>query len=91
MAAALTRETGAAVSTFIYPTDNGNLTFALSAANTGNVYIHLSAPAIYQWVGVGTGSEMEGSVMLILYESADKNSQCSIYYPATRKLTSPKV
>jgi hypothetical protein len=58
------RAEGAAYSTFIYPTDHGKLTFALSAANTtGDVYLHLSAPAAYQWVGVGTGSEMDGSVM----------------------------
>jgi hypothetical protein len=35
----------------------------------------MSAPAIYQWVGVGTGSEMDGSVMWIVYESSDKNGQ----------------
>jgi hypothetical protein len=63
----------AAVSTFIYPTGKGNLTFALSATNTGDVYMHLSAPAAYQWVGVGTGSEMDGSVMFILYENSERN------------------
>jgi hypothetical protein len=67
------RAAGAAVSTFIYPTGKGNLTFALSATNTGDVYMHLSAPTAYQWVGVGTGSEMEGSVMFILYENSERN------------------
>lgn len=36
--------------------------------------MHLSAPATYQWVGVGTGSKMDGSVMVIVYENADKLS-----------------
>ncbi|OAK96959.1 CBD9-like protein [Phaeosphaeriaceae sp. SRC1lsM3a] len=67
------RAAGAAVSTFIYPAGKGNLTFALSATNTGDIYIHLSAPVAYQWVGVGTGSEMDGSVMFILYENSERN------------------
>jgi hypothetical protein len=77
VAAATRRVDNAAFSTFIYPTDNGNLTFALSAAKTGDVYMHLSAPATYQWVGVGTGSEMDGSVMWIVYQGSDKNSSVS--------------
>jgi hypothetical protein len=62
-------------STFIYTTDQGNLTFALSAASTGDVYMRLLAPAVYQWVGVGTGSEMDGSVMFIIHEGSEKNSE----------------
>lgn len=69
------RAAGAAVSTFIYPAGKGNLTFALSATNTGDIYIHLSAPVAYQWVGVGTGSEMDGSVMFILYENSERNGE----------------
>jgi hypothetical protein len=37
--------------------------------------MHLSGPATYSWVGVGTGSEMAGSVMWIVYEGANKDSQ----------------
>lgn len=67
--------TASAVSTFVYPTGHGNLTFALSAANTGSLYMHISAPTTYQWVGVGTGSEMDGSVMFVLYENADRGGK----------------
>jgi hypothetical protein len=68
------RAEDAAHATFIYSTGHGNLTFALSAAKTtGDVYLHFSAPVAYQWVGVGTGSEMDGSVMWIVYQSSDKN------------------
>lgn len=65
-----------AYSTFIHSTSNGNLTLALSAANdTGDVYIHFSAPAAYQWVGMGTGSKMDGSVMLIVYKNDSANGK----------------
>lgn len=59
---------------------DGNLTFALSAATTGDVYMNILAPAVYQWVGIGTGSEMDGSVMFILYKGADKTGECSANY-----------
>ncbi|USP80203.1 hypothetical protein yc1106_07477 [Curvularia clavata] len=63
-----------AYATFIEPTSHGNLTFALSAVNgTGDTYIYLSAPTAYQWVGVGTGSQMAGSVMLIVYKNNSAN------------------
>ncbi|EOA85284.1 uncharacterized protein SETTUDRAFT_20797 [Exserohilum turcica Et28A] len=48
----------------------GNLTFALSAVNdTGDTFIHLSGPTAYQWIAIGTGSRMRGSVMLIVYKN----------------------
>ncbi|KAF3047055.1 hypothetical protein E8E12_010844 [Didymella heteroderae] len=72
--AAVSQATNINASTFVYSTSHGNITYALSAMTTGDVYMHLRAPAVYQWVGVGTGSEMDGSVMFILYEGADKNS-----------------
>ena len=74
VASATVHETEASISTFISPTGAGNLTFALIAARNGDVHMHLSAPATYQWVGVGTGSKMDGSVMVIVYENADKLS-----------------
>jgi hypothetical protein len=80
------RATVVAVSTPIHTTDNGNLTFALTATNAGDIYMHLSAPATHQWVVVGTESEMDGSVMFILYEDADKTSQYPFCYFATRNI-----
>ncbi|KAF2682597.1 iron reductase domain protein [Lentithecium fluviatile CBS 122367] len=68
------REEASAFSTFVYATDHGNLTFSVNAANsTGDIFFHLSAPATYQWVSVGTGSEMDGSVMWVVYESSESN------------------
>ncbi|EUC33034.1 hypothetical protein COCCADRAFT_26609 [Bipolaris zeicola 26-R-13] len=60
--------------TFIQSTAHGNLTFSLSAVNsTGDTYIHLSGPTTYQWISVGTGSKMAGSVMLIVYRNESAN------------------
>jgi hypothetical protein len=64
-----------------------DLTFSVSAAASGDVYIHLSAPATHSWVGAGTGSEMAGSVMWILYEGADKNNQSFAAISDLTKLT----
>jgi hypothetical protein len=68
------REKSAAFATFIYPTKEGNLTFAINAdASSGDVYFYLASPASYQWVGIGTGSEMDGSVMWVVYPSSSPN------------------
>jgi hypothetical protein len=75
----VSRATNANASTFIYPTSHGNLTYVLNAATTGDLYMYLHAPATYQWIGVGTGSEMDGSVMFIVYEGADRDSECTCY------------
>jgi hypothetical protein len=87
VAALAPRASGSSYSTFIHPTGHGNLTFAVSAATSGDVYIHLSAPATYSWVAVGTGSEMAGSVMWIVYEGADRKSQSFAPIPNLAKLT----
>jgi hypothetical protein len=70
----LTAAVAASFSTFVYPTKEGNLTFSVNAdASSGDVFFHLAAPASYQWVGVGTGSEMDGSVMWIVFPSSPLN------------------
>lgn len=75
----LSRQEQPAFSTFVYQLDHGNLTFSLNAAQaTGDVLFHFSAPAAYSWVSIGTGSEMDESVMWVFYRSADANSEYSI-------------
>ncbi|KAF2007154.1 iron reductase domain protein [Amniculicola lignicola CBS 123094] len=60
-------------STFIYKAGEGNLTFSLNAEkSTGDVFFHITAPESYQWVSVGTGEEMRGSVMWVIYKSSEK-------------------
>ncbi|KAL1962257.1 hypothetical protein VTN77DRAFT_9847 [Rasamsonia byssochlamydoides] len=60
-------------SVFILPLDNnsGNYTFALNIPeNSEDVYFHLSGPASYSWIAVGTGTEMKDSLMFIVYSNA---------------------
>lgn len=45
--------------------------FALNVADNGDVYYHMNAPASHSWMGVGFGSSMENTRMLISYLSAD--------------------
>ena len=47
----------------------------------GDVYFHMSGPVTYSWLGVGFGSEMADSFMLISYPSAD----------GKKVITSPRI
>ncbi|KAF3033115.1 hypothetical protein E8E11_000644 [Didymella keratinophila] len=46
---------------------NGN------SGNGGNVYLSLSAPTTYSWVGLGMGSSMTNSNMFIMYTDGNGN------------------
>lgn len=73
-----TRESGSnsSLSAFVYNTVYGNITFAVTAVeDAGDLYFHLEAPADNSWVAVGTGSEMAGSVMWIVYRSGDEKGR----------------
>jgi hypothetical protein len=51
----------------------GNFTFAVTTVKeNGDLYIHIEAPAENSWVAVGTGSEMKGSLMWVVYRSEDE-------------------
>ena len=52
---------------------NGNslYVFALNAVANGDVYFHMSGPKTHCWLGVGFGSEMENSFMIIAYAAAN--------------------
>ncbi|KAF2138353.1 iron reductase domain protein [Aplosporella prunicola CBS 121167] len=69
--------TDPAYSTFVHePKPNsGNFTFSLTAVKESNdLYMHLFAPATYEWVGVGIGKHMKDAVMFIIYhDSSGKN------------------
>lgn len=54
---------------------NSNYTFALNIPDDStDLYFHLSGPASYSWLAVGTGSEMKDSLMIVLYSSANGKS-----------------
>ncbi|KAF4448607.1 hypothetical protein F53441_8026 [Fusarium austroafricanum] len=39
-----------------------------ASSNSGNIYIRIQAPVEYQWVGLGTGDQMSGSTMFVIYQ-----------------------
>ncbi|KAG9253261.1 uncharacterized protein F5Z01DRAFT_160486 [Emericellopsis atlantica] len=58
---------------------NGDIRFqwgvpeAVASSGSGNVYFQLEAPTSYAWVGLGTGSEMRGSQMFVMYTDGNGN------------------
>jgi Cytochrome domain of cellobiose dehydrogenase len=51
-----------------------NIPDATSQAGSGDVYYQITAPSSYGWVAVGTGDQMAGSTMLIIYATSDGNN-----------------
>lgn len=67
-----TTTTTAAASTFFLPETETQ--FSLNIANdSSDVFIYFASPA-YSWVGVGFGSKMQNSLMLIMYSNAHGDS-----------------
>ncbi|KAJ5047068.1 uncharacterized protein L3040_002912 [Drepanopeziza brunnea f. sp. 'multigermtubi'] len=46
---------------------------SISASSTGPLYVRLSAPTTYQWVALGTGAQMAGSTMFVMYADGAGN------------------
>ncbi|KAJ5894540.1 hypothetical protein N7495_006231, partial [Penicillium taxi] len=52
--------------------NSANYTFALNIPDDStDIYLHLSGPADYSWIAVGTGAGMQSSHMIIIYSNAD--------------------
>lgn len=45
----------------------------VSTSSTGALYISISAPSNIQWVGLGTGTDMGGSTMILIYADGSGN------------------
>ncbi|KAF2469130.1 CBD9-like protein, partial [Lindgomyces ingoldianus] len=59
-------------SAWVYGAKHGNITFAVTAVtSSGDLYFHLEAPADNNYVAIGTGEEMDDSLMWIVYRSSD--------------------
>ena len=57
---------------FIFqPDGTTEYVFALNAAANGDVFFHMSGPKTHSWLGVGIGSEMKNSFMIIAYPSSN--------------------
>ncbi|KAG9242753.1 integral membrane protein-like protein [Calycina marina] len=48
-------------------------TSSISASSAGPLYISFSAPSSYQWIALGTGTQMAGSTILIIYTDGTGN------------------
>ncbi|KAF5639531.1 uncharacterized protein FTJAE_4869 [Fusarium tjaetaba] len=44
-----------------------------ASSGSGNLFIRIQAPVDYQWVGLGTGDEMSGSTMFVIYQDGTGN------------------
>lgn len=77
-----------ASSAFVHSTVYGNITFAVSTVTqTGDLYFHLEAPADNSWVAVGSGKEMKGSLMWVVYKSEDEKGESSCFFAHTPSTT----
>jgi hypothetical protein len=57
---------------------SGNLTFALSVADptvSQDVYFHISVPSSYSYIGIGTGTVMQDSLIFVMYSNATGDGQ----------------
>ncbi|OWO99355.1 integral membrane protein [Marssonina coronariae] len=46
---------------------------SISSSSTGPLYFQLKAPTSYQWVALGTGSQMAGSTIFVMYADGAGN------------------
>lgn len=68
-----------AASTFYLPETETQFSVNI-ADDSSDVYFYFASPA-YSWVGVGFGSQMESSLMLIMYPDANGDSTLSFHHP----------
>jgi hypothetical protein len=54
----------------------GGITYAVSvpadtaSTKSGDIYIQISGPTSYTWIGLGQGSSMSGANMFVIYSSS---------------------
>jgi hypothetical protein len=46
---------------------------SISQSSKGGIYLSLSAPSSFQWVGLGIGSSMAGSTIFVMYADGTGN------------------
>ena len=56
---------------FVYYHGDLEYVVGINAVDNGDIYIHMSAPEEKQWMGVGIGSQMKDSLMIISYKSSN--------------------
>lgn len=70
------------ISAFVTSAGSGSsdYVFALNIpSNSEDIYFHLSGPAAYSWIAVGTGSRMKNSLMFLAYLNATGNGALCLF------------
>lgn len=59
--------------------DNNDICYAVgvpeasASANSGNIYFQIAGPTSQQWIALGTGQQMSGSYMFVMYQDGSGN------------------
>jgi cellobiose dehydrogenase-like cytochrome len=48
-----------------------NVPDSTASSGSGDIFFQITGPSSYAWIGMGTGSQMSGSNMFIIYQSGD--------------------
>jgi len=48
-----------------------NIPDSTAQSGSGDIFLQITGPSSYSWIGMGTGSAMSGSHMFVIYQSAD--------------------
>ncbi len=51
---------------------------SISASSAGSIYVQISAPTTYQWVGLGIGTAMQGATIFLMYADGNGNVTVSV-------------
>lgn len=52
-----------------------DLVFSMSATDNGSLAFHMSGPSKHSWIAVGTGTEMQDSMMFVLYSDGTEHGE----------------
>lgn len=52
-----------------------DLFFSMGATDNGSFAFHTSGPSKHSWIAVGTGTEMQDSMMVVLYSDGTENGE----------------
>jgi hypothetical protein len=73
----------------VYETVYGNITFAVTTVqDVGDMYFHIEGPAENSWVGFGVGSQMDASLIWVVYRSGNGKGK---YFLSMDHLRAPRI
>jgi hypothetical protein len=48
-----------------------NIPDSTAQSGSGDIFFQIKGPSTYQWIGMGTGNQMSGSSMFVIYQSSN--------------------